>query len=60
VVRADPAPTAEALLAWARGRLAGHKTLHEIAFVDATPKTAPGKILRRALREQERRRPGLA
>ncbi|HEU4370323.1 MAG TPA: long-chain-fatty-acid--CoA ligase [Methylomirabilota bacterium] len=60
VVRKDPALTVEALLDWARGRLAGYKTLHEIALVDAIPKTASGKILRRVLKEEERKRLGLA
>jgi len=50
----------EALLEWARGRLAGYKTLHEVALVDAIPKTASGKILRRVLKEEERKRLGLA
>ena len=59
VVRRDPALTPEALLAWARGRLAGYKTLHEVALVDAIPKTASGKILRRVLKEEERKRLGL-
>jgi long-chain acyl-CoA synthetase len=53
VVRADAALTAEALLAWARGRLAGYKTLHAVEFVDAIPKTASGKILRRVLKARE-------
>ena len=52
--------TAEELLAWARGRLAGYKTLHEVELVEAIPKTASGKILRRVLKEQERQRMGLA
>jgi long-chain acyl-CoA synthetase len=56
VVRRDPALTAEALLAWAGGRLAGYKTLREVEFVDAIPKTASGKILRRVLKERERER----
>ena len=56
VVRKDPALTADALLGWARGRLAGYKTLHAVEFVDAIPRTASGKILRRVLREQERAR----
>jgi len=56
VVRKDPALTAEALLGWARGRLAGYKTLHAVEFVDAIPKTASGKILRRVLKERERLR----
>jgi long-chain acyl-CoA synthetase len=55
VVRKDGALTAEALLGWARGRLAGYKTLREVEFVEAIPKTASGKILRRVLIEQERR-----
>ncbi len=54
VVRRDAGLTAEALLAWAGGRLAGYKTLREIEFVDAIPKTASGKILRRVLRDRER------
>jgi len=33
-----------------------YKTLHEVEFVDSIPKTASGKILRRVLREQERKR----
>jgi long-chain acyl-CoA synthetase len=44
------------LLDWARGRLAGYKTLHEVELVEAIPKTASGKILRRVLKEQERQR----
>jgi long-chain acyl-CoA synthetase len=49
----QPALTAEALIAFAHSRLAGYKTLREVEFVDAIPKTASGKILRRVLREQE-------
>ena len=60
VRRNDQAVTAEELLGWARGRLAGYKSLHEVEFVEAIPKTASGKILRRVLREQERQRLGLA
>ncbi|MEK7372284.1 MAG: 4-coumarate--CoA ligase family protein, partial [candidate division NC10 bacterium] len=52
--------TAEEILVWARGRLAGYKTLHEVELVEAIPKTASGKILRRVLKEQERQRMGLA
>ena len=60
VVRKDQSLTSDALLAWARGRLAGYKTLHEVALVDAIPKTASGKILRRVLKEEERKRLGLS
>jgi long-chain acyl-CoA synthetase len=59
VVRKDPALTERALLDWARGRLAGYKAIHEVEFLDAIPKTASGKILRRVLKEQERKRLGL-
>src|SRR5207244_11168254 len=52
VVSKDKTLTAEALLQWARGRLAGYKTLQEIQFVEAIPKTASGKILRRVLKEE--------
>jgi long-chain acyl-CoA synthetase len=60
VVRKEATLTADALLDWARGRLATYKALHEVEFVDAIPKTASGKILRRVLKEQERQRLGLA
>ena len=60
VVSRDATLTAEALLQWARGRLAGYKTLQEVQFVEAIPKTASGKILRRVLKDEERKRLGLA
>jgi len=60
VVRKDPALTVDALMTWARGRLAAYKALQEIQFVDAIPKTASGKILRRVLKDEERKRLGLA
>jgi long-chain acyl-CoA synthetase len=49
---------AEDVIGFARGRLAGYKTLHEVEFVDAIPKTPSGKILRRVLKEQELARTG--
>jgi long-chain acyl-CoA synthetase len=45
--------TAADLLTFAQGRLAGYKTLHDVEFVQAIPKTPSGKILRRVLKEQE-------
>jgi acyl-coenzyme A synthetase/AMP-(fatty) acid ligase len=36
------------------------KSLHALEFVDAIPKTASGKILRRVLKDEEHRRAGLA
>jgi long-chain acyl-CoA synthetase len=53
---ARPELTAEALLDFARGRLAAFKTLHAIEFIDAIPKNPSGKILRRVLREREAER----
>jgi long-chain acyl-CoA synthetase len=41
------------LIGFAKGRLAGYKTVQEVEFVDAIPKTASGKILRRVLKQQE-------
>jgi long-chain acyl-CoA synthetase len=61
VVRAPGAePTTEALIAFARERLAGFKCPKSIAFADALPRNPSGKILKRELREpywagQERR-----
>ncbi len=46
------------LLAWANGKLAGYKTIREVEFISAIPKTASGKILRRVLKEQERAKLG--
>ena len=52
VVRAEGAePTPEALLAFARERLAGFKCPKTISFADALPRNPSGKILKRELRE---------
>lgn len=51
--------SSEDLLAFANGKLAKYKSLGEIEFIEAIPKTASGKILRRILKEQERLRQGL-
>jgi acyl-CoA synthetase (AMP-forming)/AMP-acid ligase II len=45
-----------ALIAHARGRIAHHKAPKAVRFVEAIPKSAVGKILRRALREGPRAR----
>jgi len=42
--------TAEEVIAYARGRLALYKVSLQIAFLDAQPKSAVGKILRLELR----------
>ncbi len=44
---------AEGLIEWCRGRMAAYKTPRSVAFVDALPKTASGKILWRTLQEYE-------
>ena len=51
VPKPGSAPTAEALFAHCAERLAKFKVPTEIEFIDALPKTAVGKILRRELRE---------
>jgi fatty-acyl-CoA synthase len=40
----------EALRAWCRARLAGHKVPRRIAFADELPLTELGKVSRRDLR----------
>jgi acyl-CoA synthetase (AMP-forming)/AMP-acid ligase II len=46
---ADPKP--EEIIAWARERVAGFKTPKSVDFIEALPRNASGKILRRELRE---------
>ena len=46
--------TPEEIIAFANGKLAGYKRIHFIEFIDALPKTASGKILRRELKEREK------
>jgi fatty-acyl-CoA synthase len=42
------------LVEWCRAEMSVYKAPRAIRFVDALPKTASGKILKRALREQAR------
>ncbi|KVO58782.1 AMP-binding enzyme [Burkholderia stagnalis] len=57
VVVADPARrvelTEDAIIAWARERMASYKAPRVVEFVDALPKSGSGKILWRQLQEQE-------
>jgi acyl-CoA synthetase (AMP-forming)/AMP-acid ligase II len=46
--------SAEELMGFAAGKIATFKQIREVEFVDAIPKNASGKILRRVLMEQER------
>jgi 4-coumarate--CoA ligase len=51
-VPAHPHPTEEEVKAWIEPRVAEYKKLAEVRFVEAIPKSAAGKILRRVLRDQ--------
>jgi long-chain acyl-CoA synthetase len=50
VVLRDPKVTAEELITFSRGKLAGYKIPRQVEFRTELPKTNVGKILRRALR----------
>jgi long-chain acyl-CoA synthetase len=51
-LREGQSVTAEQLLAFANEKVAKYKAIRDVVFVDAIPKTASGKILRRVLKEQ--------
>ena len=51
VVKEDGEVDADAVRAFVAERAATYKHLHEVEFVEAIPKSASGKILRRVLRE---------
>jgi acyl-coenzyme A synthetase/AMP-(fatty) acid ligase len=53
VVLKGPA-SADELMAYAAERVAPYKKVRRLEFVDAIPKSATGKILRRVLVERER------
>ncbi|MFN8483556.1 MAG: 4-coumarate--CoA ligase family protein [Anaerolineae bacterium] len=57
VVRKAPVE-ADELMAFVAERVAPHKKIRFVEFVDVLPRTASGKILRRDLLEQERARMG--
>src|SRR5258708_7907632 len=54
VIRQGHTATPDEILAFANGKLAGYKKIHMIEFIDAIPKVASGKILRRELKEREK------
>jgi long-chain acyl-CoA synthetase len=56
VVRKDPGLTAEALLGHCRAQLTGYKCPREVEFRAELPKSNVGKILRRELRDEARRK----
>ena len=47
----EDAPSADEIRAALEGRLVSYKIPAEVTFIDAIPKTASGKILRRQLRD---------
>ncbi|HEY3519519.1 MAG TPA: AMP-binding protein [Rhodanobacteraceae bacterium] len=56
VVRRDPALTEQALKQYCHDELTGYKRPKYIEFRDSLPKSNVGKILRRELREEEKKR----
>ncbi|HEY8623108.1 MAG TPA: long-chain-fatty-acid--CoA ligase [Casimicrobiaceae bacterium] len=56
VVKKDPTLTAEALLAHCREQLTGYKCPRDVEFRTELPKSNVGKILRRELRDEARKR----
>jgi len=53
VVRREPLDEAE-VMAWVAARVAPHKKVRIVEFIDEIPKSPSGKILRRILMERER------
>jgi acyl-CoA synthetase (AMP-forming)/AMP-acid ligase II len=47
-------PTADAIRAWCRERMANYKVPRRIAIVDALPQNASGKVTKFVLRERAR------
>src|SRR5215469_11749987 len=46
--------TPDEIIAFVNGKLAGYKKIHYVEFIDAIPKVASGKILRRELKDREK------
>jgi long-chain acyl-CoA synthetase len=56
ILRKGTTTTAQDILTFANGKLAGYKRLYTVAEIDSIPKTASGKILRRELAEREKQK----
>ena len=54
VLKTDARATAGEIMAHVADRVAPHKKVRELEFIDAIPKVPSGKILRRQLRDRER------
>lgn len=50
MVRTDDDLTDEAVMAFVEQKVAPHKRIRQVEFIDAIPKSAAGKILRKDLR----------
>jgi 4-coumarate--CoA ligase len=51
VVKEGAEVTAEEIQEWVAGQVASYKKIRKLTFIDAVPKSASGKILRRLLRD---------
>jgi long-chain acyl-CoA synthetase len=56
VVRRDPSLTEAVLMEYCKGQFTGYKKPKYIEFRDELPKTNVGKILRRALRDEQQQK----
>ena len=52
VVAADEAPSAAELIEFTKSRVASYKKPSAVVFVEALPRNAYGKVLKRAMREE--------
>ncbi|WP_418060750.1 crotonase/enoyl-CoA hydratase family protein [Pimelobacter simplex] len=59
VLQPGAAATAEEIIAWVGERIAPHKRVRIVEFIDAVPKSAAGKILRKDLRLKYAERPAV-
>jgi fatty-acyl-CoA synthase len=55
VLREGASLSADALVQWARDQMAAYKVPRQVAFVEALPKSATGKVMWRALQEAEKK-----
>ncbi len=56
VIRSGHSVTPDEIVAFANGKLAGYKKVYSIEIIQAIPKNASGKILRRELKDLEKAR----
>jgi len=52
VKKADATVSEQEIMALCRQNLAGYKCVREVRFIDAIPKNAVGKVLKKELRKQ--------